>query len=172
MAIPHASAPPDNNVAPFASTPVRRRVLLPLPLAGAYDYRVLPGLALQPGDFVRVPLGRRMATGVVWDDAPLDATDCPVPAARLKDVAARLDLPPLCAPARRFIEWVAAYTLSPPGAVLRMTMSVPGALDPPRAHFGYRLAVTAPDPQAETQGKNPDGQRLTPARRRVLREAS
>jgi hypothetical protein len=46
------------------------RVLLPLPLAGAYDYRADPEAGLQPGDFVRVPLGSRVALGVVWDGDP------------------------------------------------------------------------------------------------------
>ena len=32
---------------------------------------------------------------------------------------------------RRFVDWVAAYTLAPPGAVLRMAMSAPAALEPP-----------------------------------------
>lgn len=36
----------------------RISVLLPLPLAGAYDYRVDGDLALQTGDFVAVPLGK------------------------------------------------------------------------------------------------------------------
>ena len=36
----------------------RVRVLLPLPLPGAFDYRRPPGLRLAPGDPVLVPLGR------------------------------------------------------------------------------------------------------------------
>ena len=32
-------------------------VMLPLPLGGAYDYRVPDGLGLAPGDFVAVPFG-------------------------------------------------------------------------------------------------------------------
>ena len=35
----------------------RVRVLLPLPLPGAFDYRRPPGLRLAPGDPVLVPLG-------------------------------------------------------------------------------------------------------------------
>ncbi len=37
----------------------RVSVLLPRPLAGAYEYRVPDGLAAEPGDFVVVPLGAR-----------------------------------------------------------------------------------------------------------------
>ena len=75
----------------------RVRVLLPLPLVGAYDYRVPEELALAPGDFVRVPLGKRSEIGVVWDGAPAQE----VADARLKNVIARLDAPALPAESRR-----------------------------------------------------------------------
>ena len=38
-------------------------VLVPVALDQAYSYRVPDGLALAPGDIVRVPLGAREATG-------------------------------------------------------------------------------------------------------------
>ena len=49
----------------------RLRVLLPLPLAGAYDYRVPAAWAEAPvaGSFVEVPLAGRSMIGVVWDGA-------------------------------------------------------------------------------------------------------
>src|SRR5882672_10186038 len=88
----------------------RIRVLLPLPLAGAYDYRTDPGDAFKPGDFVRVPLGGRHLVGVVWDGpAGGEVAD-----SRLKNVGRRCDVPPMPADMRRFIDWVAAYTLTPP----------------------------------------------------------
>src|SRR5689334_14170109 len=128
---------------PFDETsrvPARIRVLLPLPLAGAYDYRCDWEVPPKPGDFVRVPLGRRQMIGAVWDGTP--AMD--VPDAKLKNVAARCEVPPLREAMRRFIDWVAAYTLTPPGAVLRMAMSVPEALEPPRALHGVALTGAAP----------------------------
>lgn len=137
---------------PVAVAP-RVRVLLPLPLADAYDYRVPDGLAPAPGAFVAVPLGGRDAVGVVWDGA----TDPALPEKRLRDVRAVLDVPPMTGTLRRFVDWVAAYTLSPPGAVLRMAMSAPSALEPPVPQAGWRRA-----------GAPPEGARLTPARRRVL----
>ncbi len=123
-------------------------ILLPLPLSGSYDYL---GEGLAPGDFVRVPLGRRECVGVVWGPATGE-----VDAARLKPVAARLEVPPLPEISRRFIDRVAAYVMAPPGAVLRMAMSVPAALEPPRAVAAWRLAENAPADAKET-----------PARRRV-----
>ena len=131
-------------------------VLLPLPLGGAYDYRAPEGQALAPGDFVEVPLGARRMIGVVWDSRLGGA---PAPAAKLKSALRRLDAPPMRPGLRRLVEWVANYTLAPPGAVLRMAMSVPAALEPPRPTVAYRLSGA--DPEAS-------GARLTAARRRVL----
>ena len=138
----------------------RVRVLLPLPLAGTYDYAVPAGLRLAPGDFVAVPLGKRQVKGVVWGPA----TDA-LAAKKVKPITMRLATPPLSDELRRLIDWVAAYTVSPPGAVLRMAMSVPDALDPERHRVGYRpsaaghTALATGDPC------------LTPPRRRVLAEA-
>ncbi|HML14226.1 MAG TPA: hypothetical protein VK456_13035, partial [Xanthobacteraceae bacterium] len=41
-------------------------VLVPVALDQPYSYRVPAGLAVAPGDVVRVPLGAREATGAVW----------------------------------------------------------------------------------------------------------
>ena len=43
-------------------------VLLPVALDQSYSYRAPADLALKPGDLVRVPIGAREATGVVWAD--------------------------------------------------------------------------------------------------------
>jgi 3'DNA-binding domain (3'BD) len=64
-------------------------VLVPVALDQAYSYRVPPELELAPGDLVRVPLGPRECTAVVWAD---NATP-PRLDNRLKDIAAKLDIP-------------------------------------------------------------------------------
>ncbi len=128
----------------------RVAVLLPLPLAGAYDYRAGAEL-LAAGDFVAVPLGGREAIGVVWGDAAGEVAED-----RLKTVIRRLPAPPLPRPVRDLVDWVAAYTMAPAGAVLKMAMSVPAALEPARGLVACRLADMAPDIKE------------TPARRRVL----
>ena len=130
----------------------RLRVLLPLPLADAYDYRA-EGDAPPPGSFVAVPLGGRQVLGVVWDEAP----ESSLPEHRLRPIAAVLEAPPMPEKLRRFVDWVAAYTLSPRGAVLRMAMSVPAALEAQPHRAGWCRA----DPL-------PEAPRLTPARQRVL----
>ncbi|MFD2234386.1 primosomal protein N' [Phaeospirillum tilakii] len=130
----------------------RIAVLLPLPLAGAYEYRV-GAEPVVAGAFVRVPLGRREAVGVVWGPGP-GAVD----EARLRPILGPLPaVPPLPAELRALTDWVAAYTLAPPGAVLKMAMSVPAALQPPR--LPPRLRAVAPPPA---------GLKASPARARVL----
>ena len=42
----------------------RIAVLLPLPLAGPYDYKVPDGLTVARGDIVAVPLGTRVRRGL------------------------------------------------------------------------------------------------------------
>ena len=106
----------------------RVAVLLPLPLQGPYDYRVPEGMTLRPGDYVEVPLGPRRVAGVVWGDGN-GAFDF----ARLKPVARRFEVKPMSEVTRRFVDWVAAYTLALPGLVLKMALSVPAALEPPRS---------------------------------------
>ncbi len=134
---------------------VTARVLLPLALPGAYDYAVLDDLDVRPGDFVRVPLGPREVTGVVWDALPDGVEAKPVDPKKLKAIASRFDAPPMPDVLRKFVDWVAAYTLSTPGAVLRLAMRVPQALDPAPTITGYRLSGSDP-------------QRITPQRQRVL----
>ena len=47
----------------------RVRVLIPLPLASAYDYLVPDSMSAQLGTFVVVPLGNREVIGVIWGEA-------------------------------------------------------------------------------------------------------
>ena len=137
---------------PFFLPGNRIAVLLPLPLAGAYDY-LTGDLTLAPGDFVTVPLGHRELIGVVWG-----AGAGSVPEAKLRRVGGRLEARPLPAVTRAFIDWVAAYTLAPPGAVLKMAMSVPAALEPAPGLTAVRRVDPAPAPAVKD----------TPARRKVM----
>ncbi|WP_370655629.1 primosomal protein N' [Paracraurococcus lichenis] len=142
---------------PTVSARTRVSILLPLPLAGAYDYAVPASMALRPGEFVSVPLNQREVIGVVWD-APAEPDPNPVPDRRLRPVSAVLPAPPMTGSLRRFIDWVAAYTLSPPGAVLRMAMSVPAALEAPTPQAGWILSPPGGNSRP----------RITPERQRVL----
>ncbi len=135
-------------------------VLLPLALSAPYDYAVPPGFDPAPGTFVEVPLGPRRMTGVVWGPGS-GAVD----RERLRPISRVFDSPPMPAAAREFIAWIADYTLAPIGAVLRMAMSVRGALAAPKTITAWTLAGgVSPDSDAL-----PGGLRLTAARRRVIR---
>ncbi|MGC1696632.1 MAG: primosomal protein N', partial [Pseudolabrys sp.] len=90
-------------------------VLVPVALDQTYSYRVPDGLALDIGDLVAVPLGARGETmGVVWADNP---SPNPRLHNRMKDVVGKHDVPPLKTELRKFVDWVADYTLSPRGTV-------------------------------------------------------
>ena len=143
-------------------TAVVRRVpvLLPYPLVGPFDYRVPPGLNPQPGDVVLASLNGRQEMGVVWD-APADP-DCAaatVPNHKLKPLLGVVDTPKMRPELRQFIDWMASYTLSPPGEVMAMALRV--VRTPPEAATGWRRADLPPDTA-----------RLTEARRRVINALS
>lgn len=125
---------------PTDAFPIRKRVrvLLPQPLpglgAGPLDYAA--SASLPAGTFVSAPLRNRLLPGVVWDGEPEGAEA--IDEAKLKEIQGLLPVPPLPAVSRRFIDWVAAYTMTTPGAVLRMVLSVPDALAPPPSRRLWR----------------------------------
>ncbi|MFV3129139.1 primosomal protein N' [Niveispirillum sp. KHB5.9] len=145
----------DDLLSGVTAPPPRVRVQLPLPLPGPYDYKVPGDMALVPGLYVEVPLGPRRLFGVVWADGGGEGA---VEERKLRPVIRAIDLPPMPDITRRFVEWVAAYTMSPVGAVLRMAVSVSAALEDPRALTAYMRA----------DREVPETLRLTPARKRIL----
>jgi primosomal protein N' (replication factor Y) len=115
-------------------------VLLPLPLAGAYDYKLPAGSDAGRGALVAAPLGNREVLGVVWGAAEGTVGDN-----RLK-VAEPLEGAP-CLPPKLcdFIDWVADYTLNPPGAILAMALRSRGAFEPEAHRIAYvKGSVTPP----------------------------
>lgn len=111
-------------------------VLVPVPLDGPFDYRLDDGAPPAPGTFVEIPFGGRRLVGVVWDERSAKA----LPLGRLKPLGAALDAPPMPQPLRALVRHVAAETLAPMGAVLKLAMSVPAALEPWPAKLAYRRA--------------------------------
>jgi len=128
-------------------------VVAPVAVDTAYSYRVPAGLLLAPGDLVDVPLGTRETMGVVWAVRETQA------GANLKAVHGKRDTPGLRAPLMRFIDWIARWTLSPRGMVLRMAVRAVDDLGPDPVRLGYRATDVAPE-------------RMTPARGRVLAVAA
>jgi primosomal protein N' (replication factor Y) len=125
-------------------------VLVPMPAERPYSYAVPEGMIVVPGSIVRVPLGPREVAGIVWD-APTDQVE----AKKLRPISQAFDCPPIDEPSRRFVDWVSAYTLSPPGIVARMLLRAPAAFDPEPLLPGLRWAGAEPE-------------RMTDARARIL----
>src|SRR3569623_152749 len=112
-------------------------VLVPVALDQAYSYRVPAGMEVAVGDVVAVPRGARgETTGAVWAENPNPA---PGLHNRLKDIVAKIDVPPIKEELRTFITWVSGYTLSSLGMVLRMALRMGDNLGPARERVGVRL---------------------------------
>ncbi|MER8386954.1 primosomal protein N' [Mesorhizobium sp. M1428] len=128
-------------------------VLVPMPAERPYTYAVPAGMHVVPGSIVRVPLGPRQVAGIVWDGA-VEKVD----AKKLRPIEQVFDCPPIDRAMRRFVDWVAQYTLSPPGMVARMLLRAPEAFDPEPWIEGLQRTFAKPD-------------RMTEARTRVLETA-
>lgn len=128
-------------------------VLVPMPAERPYTYAVPAGMRVVPGSIVRVPLGPRQVAGIVWDGA-VEKVD----AKKLRPIEQVFDCPPIDRAMRRFVDWIAQYTLSPPGMVARMLLRAPEAFDPEPWIEGLQRTFAKPD-------------RMTGARMRVLETA-
>lgn len=131
--------------------PSRRiQVLLPLPLSDVLDYLMPEEMHFEVGDFVTVPLSGREMQGVVWS---LDAFDNDIPIEKLKYVIRKSELPPLPETLIQFVKWVAQYTLSPLGSVLKMALSVPRKFDKPKKKTFYRLSANLQEKMTRSRMK-------------------
>ncbi len=142
---------PVSTLKPVATVPV----LVPMPAPRPYSYAVPEGVDVEPGSIVQVPLGPRQVIGVVWDGEEDGAVD----PKKLRPLTKVFDCPPLKSVHRRFLDWVAAYTLTPPGLVARMALRAPAGFDPEPMVEGLRFSGTRPE-------------KITPARSRVLELAN
>jgi len=124
---------------------VHKHILLPLPFAHGFDYRVPEHMEVRAGDYVRVPFGRKSLWGVVWGEA-----EGGVEEKKIKEIEAiAAHLPPMSDAMRGFIDWVSWYTLAAKGLVLKMALPLPEALEPPATEIHYGLnkeATVKPTP--------------------------
>ena len=104
----------------------RVSVLLPIPVYKHYDY-LNEGLSLQIGDFVEVPFGKRCLPALIMGVGNGD-----IVSTKLKSVLSRFDCRALPKEMMDFITWVSAYNMAPAGAILKMVLSAPDALQPTR----------------------------------------
>jgi primosomal protein N' (replication factor Y) len=121
-------------------------VLLPLPLAGAYDYKLPPGVNAPRGTLVAAPLGNREVLGAVWGTAEGTVGDNRLKTAEPLDGGPRLPAK-LC----DFIDWVADYTLNPPGAILAMALRSRGAFEPETKRIAYVKGSVVPPRMSEAR---------------------
>ncbi|HKL69884.1 primosomal protein N' [Salibaculum sp.] len=124
-------------------------VLTTQPLDRVLDYAAPEG-GCWLGAFVEVPLGPRKVLGVIRGPGRGNYDR-----AKIRSVIRVLDLAPMTADMRDFLERAAAYTLTPMPAMLRLATRAPGLGDPPAMRKVYRLGHTVPD-------------RMTAAREKVL----
>ena len=135
--------------------------MVPMHLDQTFDYYDGEAGDLMPGDFVTVPFGNRERIGVVWrsqihlHDENGVVIEKPIDPKKIKSVLDKLEVPPLNGVSMVFCEWVANYTLSSHGMVLKMMMSAPHAFKPLKPRFGVQRVSGVP-------------QRMTPAREKVL----
>lgn len=128
-------------------------VLLPLPLPEAFDYEEPEGLGLSVGERVGVPLGGRLAEGVVCAVREGAGGNRP-----LKPVAGRLEGPALSPGTVDFVQWAARYAADLPGLPLAIALR------------GARAPLPRPERLVVATGRPPG--RATPARTRVLEAAA
>ncbi|MEL6474352.1 MAG: primosomal protein N' [Pseudomonadota bacterium] len=130
------------------------RILFPLPLPEPFDYIVPEDLAVDVGSYVSAPLGPYARTGVVWAIVGDEAAE----GRELKSVQAVYPAPPMTPAMRRFIDFVAGYTVTAPGQVLAMALRARGGLQPSPTETRFSpAAALAP--------------RMTPARQKALAAA-
>ncbi|WP_424927085.1 primosomal protein N' [Amaricoccus tamworthensis] len=113
------------------------------------DYRAPEG-GVDLGAFVEAPLGPRRVMGCVWGPGTGE-----FPVEKLRAISRVLELEPMRAEMRSFLERAADYTITPLTAMLRLATRVPALAAPPSARPVLRLTDVQPD-------------RMTDARSRVL----
>ena len=81
-----------------------------------YEYKSVPNV--QVGQLVRVPVRDRESVGVVWGHGVTER-------AKLREVREVYKMPPLSCAHRAFVEHVARHTVTPLGAVLKLSLKTP-----------------------------------------------
>ncbi|GHF20306.1 primosomal protein N' [Kordiimonas sediminis] len=133
-------------------TVLRVPVVTTAPL-GVLDYRwdnEMP--PPEPGLIVEVPLGGRKVRGVIWHKAS-DQSGKKVSDAKLKSIEKLYDVPPLSEELLKLVAWVAAYTLSPLGSVLKMCLPVQAALEEGPSQTGVCWTADCAPPARMTHAR-------------------
>lgn len=110
-------------------------VLLPQRIDQAYTYALPEGKHIEEGTYVQVPVRNSLITGVVWAIHHNPA----MAVSKIKPIAKVHNLTPMPQPLRKLIDWIAGYTMSSKGMVLRLAMSVPEVFDTQVEREGLRV---------------------------------
>ena len=103
---------------------------------GVLDYCYQSDQRPSIGQFVIVPLGSRSVAGVI-----IGHSDQSVDDPRLKSIEKIADLPCLSKQMIDLVRWVAEWTMSPVGAVLKMVLPIKEALLPPKGIKAWQVAT-------------------------------
>ncbi|PZX12672.1 primosomal protein N' [Celeribacter halophilus] len=117
------------------------------PLDRTLDYKA-PAGGVARGAFVEVPLGPRKVLGCVWGNG-IGGFDL----SKARAISTVLDLVPMREEMRLFLEKVAAYTLTPMPAMLRLATRAPGLMNPPGMRKVYRRGEGRPPRETEARQK-------------------
>ncbi|MCH2038154.1 MAG: primosomal protein N' [Rickettsiales bacterium] len=127
-------------------------IMLPLPFDQAFSYQIPDALSLERGDIVKVLFRNRHYHGVVWrlwDNETL-------PTYKTHMVIEKVKLPPIPASLLDFIDWMAHFTISPTGMVLKLCITAKEAFKPIKPVATYSL------------DEAPKQLRLTASRKKLL----
>ncbi|TNE66872.1 MAG: primosomal protein N' [Rhodobacteraceae bacterium] len=122
-------------------------VLTTEPLDRTLDYKAPEG-GVELGAYVEVPLGPRKVLGCVWG-AGAGGFDL----SKARSVSTVLDVAPMREEMRLFLEKVAAYTLTPMPAMLRLATRAPGLMNPPSMRKVYRRGTGRPPRETDARRK-------------------
>jgi len=120
----------------------------------SFTYSFPADQPLARGQICKIPFRRQTLYGVIWQDPTPEK-----PEYRVRRIAEPLDLPPVPESVLEFCQWVATYSLSSTGQVLKMALPVKEALEAPSLEIVYGIA--------NKNGGVPDIP-MTKARQRVL----
>ena len=110
------------------------KVLLTLPFNEPFDYKIEEEIEL--GSIVRVPFGKEVLIGVVWEISDTSKLDDK----KIKKISEVLPFEPIKDEMRKFIEFVANYNMAYLGLVLKMVLSVRQVFDDPKMLKYYQLS--------------------------------
>jgi primosomal protein N' (replication factor Y) (superfamily II helicase) len=134
------------------------RVVLDVPLEGAFDFRIEEGLEAPRGSLVIVPFGRARKVGMVVGHASRSE----IPVERLKAIESVVDdVPPLAEAELGLLEFCARYYLRPLGEVIGTSL-------PARLRQVSRRALAAM-PRAQNVPQLRDSPELTPEQAEAVR---